>query len=116
VHDREDITQQIRVLYYMRASTADWPMFQRATGRTVTDRDIAEAEYVWTFGGDPPAGEVRPESATARQWHDELADEWPNIEALAQALLAKRGGLPRPPATRPMRRFARVASDNGISG
>jgi hypothetical protein len=51
---REDITQQIRVLYYMRASTADWPMFQRATGRTVTDRDIAEAEYVWTFGGDPP--------------------------------------------------------------
>jgi hypothetical protein len=33
---------------------------------------------------------VRPESATARQWHDELADEWPNIEALAQALLAKQ--------------------------
>ena len=87
---REDITQQIRVLYYMRASTADWPIFQRAMGRTVTDRDIAEAEYVWTFGGDPLAGEVRPESATARQWHDELADEWPNIEALAQALLAKQ--------------------------
>jgi hypothetical protein len=91
---REDITQQIRVLYYMRASTADWPMFQRATGRTVTDRDIAEAEYVWTCGGDLPAGEVRPESATARQWqwqwHDELADEWPYIEALAQALLAKQ--------------------------
>jgi hypothetical protein len=79
-----------RVLYYMRASTADWPMFQRAMGRTVTDRDIAEAEYVWTFGGDPPAGEVRPQSTTAQQWHDELADEWTNIEALARALLAKQ--------------------------
>lgn len=72
-----------RVLYHMRASTADWPIFQRAMGRTVTDRDIAEAEFVWTFGGDPPAGEARPESATARQWHDELAGEWPDIEALA---------------------------------
>jgi hypothetical protein len=89
---REDITQQIRVLYYMRASTADWPMFQRATGRTVTDRDIAEAEYVWTFGGDPPAGEVRPESATARQWHDELPERMAQHRSASPSLTGEARG------------------------
>lgn len=89
--DSVDINQ---VFYYMRASTADWPLFQSAMGRIVTDREIAEAEFTWTFGGDPPAGEARPGSAMARQWHDELAGEWPHIEALAHALLAKQQVIP----------------------
>jgi hypothetical protein len=77
-----------RVMYYLRGSTADWPIFQKAMGRNdITDHAANEAYKVWTFGGDPPPGEVRPDADVAKGWHRDLADEWPDIEDLARNLV-----------------------------
>lgn len=77
-----------RVMSYLRGSPVDWAKLQRALGRSnLTDCDVADAYAVWTFGGDPPLGEVRPDANPASQWHQELADEWPKIEDLARKML-----------------------------
>jgi hypothetical protein len=88
INGPEDSVDIGRVMYYLRGSTADWPIFQIALGRTdVTDREAKEAYAVWNYGGDPPPGEVWPDVDVASGWHQDLADEWSEIEALARKML-----------------------------
>jgi len=77
-----------RVARYMRESEADWPIFQKAMGRTdVTSDASLQAYMIAMTGGGPPPGEILPDSKLAKRWHRDLDDEWPQIEYLARNLL-----------------------------
>jgi hypothetical protein len=86
--------------FRVQANKDDWAVLQRALGRDdVSHEDITRAEMCGAEGlsppppedkggrMSPPAGEVRPPTATVLQWHDDLDDEWPRIKALAQRLI-----------------------------
>jgi hypothetical protein len=78
-----------RVMRYVRQSQADWPILQKALGRTdLTDEEASDAYTAAYFDRDPPPGEVQPDGETAKSWHKDLGDEEPEIEDLAEKLLA----------------------------
>ena len=74
--------------FRVQGNNDDWGVLQRALGRLdVSDADIFGVQI---YGGErrlpPPEGEVRPPIETVLQWHDDLDDEWPRIQALAEQL------------------------------
>ena len=80
--------------FLVRENSDDWGEIQRALGRVVTDEDVFRAGV---HGIErrlyPPEGEIRPDDATVLRWHEELAEEWPNIRALAEQMLTGVGEI-----------------------
>ena len=74
--------------FRVQGNNDDWGVLQRALGRLdVTDADIFGVQIHAAERRPPPAGEVRPPIAMVLQWHDDLDDEWPRIQALAKQLI-----------------------------
>ncbi|SPM43623.1 hypothetical protein MNAB215_5849 [Mycobacterium numidiamassiliense] len=89
LHAPEESVDIDRVMPFVRYSQADWPMLQKALGRTDVTEDVAFDAYTrHQFDRDPEPGEVRPDAETANSWHQEYEDEWSQIEDLAERLLA----------------------------
>ncbi|OBG55762.1 hypothetical protein A5703_07380 [Mycobacterium sp. E188] len=89
VEGPEESVDVDRVMRYVRASQTDWPILQEALGRPPTEEEASDAlasEYL--PGHKPPPGEVRPDAATATSWHKEYEDDLPEIEGLADKLVA----------------------------
>jgi hypothetical protein len=85
----EECAYTDKVWSLLRENSDDWGVLQKAMGRHgLTQHDIGFAEI---FGVEdrqyPPPGEVRPDKATVQQWHEDLAEEWPKIQDLAQQML-----------------------------
>lgn len=85
----EKLVDVDRVMRYVRQSSADWPILQKALGRTDVTNEVASDAYMREqLGREPEPGEVQPNPETARSWHEDYEDECPEIEALAEKLLA----------------------------
>jgi hypothetical protein len=73
--------------FRVQGNNDDWGVLQKALGNDVSAADVFGIQiYAWERR-PPPDFEVRPPIATVLQWHEELDDEWPHIQTLAEQLI-----------------------------